>query len=69
MTFQPILSIKTASYADTVRLSVMPKGVEHEFAAGPFETRWPVRLSVMPKGVEHLANSTNTSAAFACDFQ
>ena len=29
MTFQSILSIKTASYANTVRLSVMPKGVEH----------------------------------------
>ena len=36
-----------------VRLSVMPKGVEHPLAAASTSLRGTVRLSVMPKGVEH----------------
>ena len=54
MTRQAILSTKTSSYTNTVQLSVMPKGVEHEGPGDDTGAKEQVQLSVMPKGVEHL---------------
>ncbi len=66
---QAIFFDKIGSYTNTVRLSVMPKGVEHHNAAEGGAPHSTVRLSVMPKGVEHSLKIGSTLYALGCDYQ
>ena len=52
-----------------VRLSVMPKGVEHHKKAWLSGYDVDVRLSVMPKGVEHIFGELAVTQGTECDFQ
>ena len=52
-----------------VRLSVMPKGVEHRIGQASSRVSLRVRLSVMPKGVEHGELAGGPLPVAACDFQ